>query len=141
MGKINLGKVIVGGVAAGAVMNVIDYVINGIVLKADFAAVSLARNIPPELGMAGNTIATMVLLDFAMAFLIVLTYAAIRPRFGPGPKTAVIAALLIGLSCNVLAGYFAASGFFGWDLWAKASVLSTANFVFSGLIGSALYQE
>lgn len=137
MGKINVGKVIVGGIVAGIVMNVFDYVINEMIMKADYMAVFAARNIDPSL----ISIPTMVVLDFAMALLLVFTYAAIRTRFGPGPKTAVVAAIIIAMTANVLAAYFAGQGFFPWSVWAKASVLATANTVVSGLVGCALYKE
>lgn len=137
MGKINVGKVIVGGIAAGVVMNVFDYVINEVIMKTDYMAVFQARSIDPTL----ISIPTMVVLDFAMALLLVFTYAAIRTRFGPGPKTAVVAGLMIALTCNVLAAYFAGQGFFPWSVWAKAAVFATANMVISTVVGAALYSE
>ena len=137
MGKINVGKLLAGGVAAGIVMNVFDYVINEVIMKSDYMAVFQARSIDPTL----ISIPTMVVLDFAMALLLVFTYAAIRTRFGPGPKTAVVAGLMVALICNVLAAYFAGQGFFPWAVWAKASVFATANFVVAALVGGALYSE
>lgn len=137
MGKINVGKVFIGGLAAGVVMNALDYVINEIILKDQFSAAMTARNIDP----AAMNIGTMVTLDFAMALLLVFTYAAIRPRFGAGPRTALVAGLMVALVANVLAGYFVGMGFFTWDVWAPAAVLSTANIVICGLVGGAIYSE
>ena len=137
MGKINVGKVIVGGLAAGVVMNGLDYVINEMLMKSELTAASAARNIDP----AAASLPTLIVLDFAMALMLVFTYACIRTRFGPGPKTAVVASLIIAITANILAGYFAAQGFFSWDLYAKMAALATANTVISGLVGCALYTE
>jgi hypothetical protein len=136
MGKINVGKVIIGGIVAGIVMNGLDYVINEIIMKEPLTAAMAARNIT-----AAPNVATMVVLDFAMALILVFTYACIRTRFGPGPKTAVVAGLIIAMTANVLAAYFAGMGFFEWDLYAKMAALATANTIISALVGCALYNE
>ena len=136
MGKINVGKVIVGGIVAGIVMNGIDFVINTMIMKDQLAASMAARNITAE-----PNIATMVTLDFAMALILVFTYACIRTRFGPGPKTAIVAGLIVGMSANVLAAYFAGMGFFGWHLYGQMAALATGNMLVSALVGCAVYTE
>ena len=136
MGKINVGKVIVGGIVAGIVMNGIDFVINTMIMKDRMAAAMAMRNIT----IAPN-IATMVVLDFAMALILVFTYACIRTRFGPGPKTAIVAALIIAMTSNVLAAYFAGMGFFGWHMWGEMAVLETGNTIIAALAGCAVYTE
>lgn len=141
MGHINFGRVITGGLAAGVVMNVLDYVINNILLKSVFDEVMVARNISIETMQQGSVIGQMVALNFAMAMLLVFTYAAIRPRFGAGVKTAVIASLIMAAATSILAGYFVAMGFFPWEVWQQASLASTGNFIVAGLVGAALYKE
>jgi hypothetical protein len=137
MGKINVGKVIVGGIVAGIVMNGLDYVINAIIMKNQLALAAAARNID----LSVVSVPTMVALDFAMGLMIVFTYACIRTRFGPGPKTAIVAGLIIAISTNILAAYFAGQGFFSWDLWAKMAGLEAGNTLISALAGCAVYTE
>ena len=91
MGSINVGRVVIGGLAAGVALNIGDFVINNVLLKSMFDAAMQARNIAPESLMSGSVIGQFVALDFVMAMLLVFTYAAIRPRFGAGATTAVIA--------------------------------------------------
>jgi hypothetical protein len=45
--------------------------------------------------MGGSTIAIFVIMGFALGIAAVWTYAAIRPRFGAGARTAVCAGLLV----------------------------------------------
>jgi len=91
--------------------------------------------------MAAASVPTMMALDFAMALVLVFTYACIRTRFGPGPKTAIVAALIIAMTANILAAYFAGMGFFGWHMWGEMAVLETGNTVIAALAGCALYNE
>jgi hypothetical protein len=95
---INTKKVVLGGLAAGFVMNVIDFVFNMYVVGARMKAETDAFK--PGLADQMNTTSVMVsyiIMDFALGILLVWTYAAIRPRFGPGAKTAVYAAILFWL--------------------------------------------
>lgn len=97
MGRINLKGVIVGGLVAGLVLNVFDYIFWGVIYAQEMNAALQALNRPP----ADQFIPLWIALDFLYGIALVYLYAAIRPRFGAGPKTAihagVIAWLLIGL--------------------------------------------
>lgn len=137
MGKINVGKLIVGAIAAGVALNLGDYLINEVIMKGAYDVVMQARNVDP----AATNIATMVVLDFAMALLLVFTYASIRTRFGAGPKTAIVAGVLVVMVANIQAAYFVGIGFYGWDVWIPSAAMSTANFVIASLVGGALYSE
>src|SRR5712692_7017249 len=91
MGKIDLGRVILGGVVAGIVINVFEFVLNGVVLANRWTDLMTSINRP---ALGTRHIIAFILLGFARGIAAVWTYAAIRPRFGAGPRTAVYAALL-----------------------------------------------
>ena len=87
---INTGKVVVGGLIGGVVLNIIDFVSNGVIfanrMRAD------ANAFKPGLGdgaavMLPSQIVTYVISDFIIGLLIVFIYAAVRPRLGPGPDS------------------------------------------------------
>src|SRR6266550_4500926 len=104
---INTQKVLIGGFAAGVVMNVIDFVTNmyilGARMKAEADAFKLGMS---DQMMSSSMIVTNIVMDLLLGILLVWTYAAIRPRFGPGAKTAVYAALLFWvLAAIFLSGY------------------------------------
>ncbi len=86
MGKINMQKVLIGGAIAGVVLNVIDFVLFGMVLKDQMAAAMTAINRP---AMTNAQIPWFVFLDFVAGVFLVWLYAAIRPRFGAGDPAAV----------------------------------------------------
>src|SRR5260370_38569273 len=97
MGKLHPPKVLIGGLIAGVVLNIIGYVLYGVVLKAQMAAAMQALGKPP---IAGTTILWFVFLDFVVGVFLVWLYAAIRPRYGAGPATAGQA----GVRARVLGG-------------------------------------
>src|SRR5260370_33916652 len=84
MGKINWTRVILGGLAAGLIINVFESVLNGMILAKDMeAAISaLGRQ------MGGGALAMFIAWGFLVGIFAVWLYAAIRPRYGAGPKTA-----------------------------------------------------
>src|ERR1700756_2720951 len=93
MGRINWSRVLVGGLVAGVVLNVVDYLVFGVWLMKDFAAAMQALG--KQGAMGGGMIGWFVFLDFIYGITMVWLYAAIRPRFGAGAKTGVIAGLAV----------------------------------------------
>src|SRR5215470_11962590 len=88
MDKINWTRVLLGGVLAGVVINVFEFVANGVFLTADWEAMMRAvgqTNFP-------SSSATVIFLiwGFLCGIGVIWLYAAVRPRFGPGVKTAVL---------------------------------------------------
>jgi hypothetical protein len=139
---INAQKVVVGGLAAGVVLTALDYVINGVLLAEQAEAAMNALN--PAL--AENTqstgmIVTIVVVDFLMAILLTWTYAAMRPRFGPGPKTAFIAALQLWIFGDLLMAFFASAGMFTWGFYGLNALTSLVVFQIAVQVGAKLYSE
>src|SRR6266853_3483105 len=100
MGKINMARVILGGLVAGLIINVVEGVTNGVILKAEWAEAARA------IGRAEVSVKQIVAFNvwgFAAGILAIWLYAAIRPRFGPGPKTAMCAGLIIWLLAFAMA--------------------------------------
>lgn len=91
MGQINIAGVLKGGAAAAVIMNLSEYLLNGPVAGAQMQAELAAHNIGP---MGGGQIGAFVALTTFLAFATVWLYAAIRPRLGPGPMTALYAGLV-----------------------------------------------
>lgn len=108
MAQINTGRLVVGGLAAGLVINVVESFVNLSLLAGPLDAMLAARNLEPVTGAA---IGGFVVVGFALGFAAVWTYAAIRSRFGPGPVTAIRAGLavwaifyVLGVGSNWLMG-------------------------------------
>lgn len=139
---INTQKVLVGGLIAGVVLNAIDYLTNGVLLadrmKAEAEAFKPGLS---DMMMGGSAIATYVISDFLVGILLVFTYAAIRPRFGPGPRTAVIAGLMLwGLGTIIAFGYLQ-MGMMSPASWVMLAVIWMINLCLAAYVGARFYTE
>ena len=85
MAQLNSSRVIIGGLAAGLVMNVIDATTNGFLLGNRWMVETETLN-PGLLAKASSGTMGWVVVDFILGVLTVWVYAAIRPRLGPGPS-------------------------------------------------------
>jgi hypothetical protein len=139
MSKINLGRVIAGGVVAGVVINVFEYVLNAIVMAPEWSSI-LKSLMLPEFSAQG--IIWFNIAGFATGIAAVWTYAAIRPRFGAGPKTAAIAGLLIWVTAFVLADAKpVAAGMLPLHPIVVMLAVEIVAVVAATLAGAWLYQE
>lgn len=92
MKNINFGRVILGGLVAGLVLNIGEFLLNEVVFGAEMRAFFERLQLPVP---GGSFIAMAVGITFLLGIVMVWLYAMIRPRFGAGPKTAIIAALVL----------------------------------------------
>jgi hypothetical protein len=139
MAKINLGRVIAGGLLAGLVLNIGEYLLNEILLGQRWADAFKSLNLPP---MDRTVAAYFTVLIFALGIITVWVYAAIRPRFGAGPMTAVCA----GLTVWVLASAYATGGVMPMHLFPRRLLAYAMAFEFflmpiAAVIGAWLYKE
>jgi hypothetical protein len=140
MKGINYSRVLLGGLLAGVVANVLDFAWT-LVTAHDFDLMAQRLNLNRSVLNAPSTAVAWVVIDFVYATLIVWTYAAIRPRFGPGPKTAVRAAVAIwGATTIVLHGY-QHMGVFTTIGFAKSAALTLITAVVAALVGARVYRE
>jgi len=92
MGKINIGRVIAGGLLAGLVLNVGETILYLLVVDQQMEAAMMALNLPP---IGGESMGAFVVMAFALGIAAVWVYAAIRTRFGPGIPTALVAGVMV----------------------------------------------
>jgi len=92
MNRINFGRVLLGGFVAGLVINIGEVVLNGIILAPHIEADMKRMGITPP----GNGFAALAVgLTFIFGIIAILIYAMMRARLGPGPKTALLTALIL----------------------------------------------
>ena len=94
MQSMNTQRLFLSGLVAGVVLNIEEYVVNGLVLKDEWDAAMKTAGLE---AYSTSGIIMLVLMTFLLGFISVWLYAAIRPRFGAGPRTAVYAAFLVWL--------------------------------------------
>lgn len=95
MGRINWGRVFLGGLLAGVVINIGEYLFHAVLFKDEVAEMMRSLGKDPATVMSGNAIVIWNILGFLAGIGAVWGYAAIRPRFGMGAKTAAIAGVAV----------------------------------------------
>ncbi|HZS09562.1 MAG TPA: hypothetical protein VFD58_32340 [Blastocatellia bacterium] len=139
MEKINWSRIILGGLLAGLIMNVGEFVLNVVLFAKELEEATRKLNLPPP---GGDFIAKAVVLVFITGIVAVLVYAAIRPRFGAGPKTAVIAGVIVWLLAYVYQGLLsAAMGMFPLSLTLIGLAWGLVEVTLATLAGAWLYKE
>ena len=92
MGKINYGRVVLGGLVAGLIINAGEILLNTFILDNGWSDALKSLNRPPLSGIATGI---SIVLCFVLGILMTWVYAAIRPRLGAGPGTAICAGLIV----------------------------------------------
>ena len=141
MSRINTGKVILGGLAAGLVANLLDYLVQGVIMAEEAGANAQRLGLNMQQLNSTSMMVTWIVIDFIYGLIIAFTYAAIRPRFGPGPKTGAIAGIIPWAAICIIFFGIASSGMFPMTSYYKQSVLTLIVAIAAGLTAGKLYSE
>ena len=140
MGQINISGVLKGGLAAAVIMNISEFILNVPVAGAQMEAELAARNLPPA--DSGAQIAVFVVLTAVLGFVTIFVYAAIRPRLGPGPKTAMAAGLMVWATSYLYSAITAGTiGLHSMGVVVLIIVWSLAEILVASAVGGYLYNE
>lgn len=139
MNKINVGRVLLGGLLAGVVLNIGESILNGVLLaqamEEDFRKLGLG---PPS----GMFIFRAVGVTFLLGIALVYLYAAIRTRFGPGIKTALCAGFLAWFFVYLYAGYiYEAMGIVSAKVYLIGLVWGLVEYAAGAIAGAWIYKE
>jgi hypothetical protein len=142
MTSINWPRVLLGGLAAGVLMNASEAALHGGVLGADAQALfdrysvsDLTDPVP---------MVSLIAMTFVLGLASVWLYAAIRPRYGAGPQTAIIAGVAVWVMAHLWSGIYLGMGFYGL-ITPKLAFLPIAWGLIEAslgtLVGAWLYRE
>jgi hypothetical protein len=95
MGKMNVARIIIGGLVAGLIINIAEGVTNGVLLGERWKAWAARLAPVTDQPSSGTAMALWTILAFALGIIAIWLYAAVRPRFGAGMKTAVIVGFVL----------------------------------------------
>ena len=140
MGKINMGRVILGGIVAGIVADILGYLVDGVWLAPAWT------HQMKELGHASPSLSQIMwfnVLGLVTGIALIWIYAAIRPRLGAGAKPAVCAGLAVWVVAEVIPNlsFMWVSGLFGRRLTVYTTLGGLVEIVAGAIAGAALYKE
>ena len=139
MGNINLGRVVLGGLLAGLVLNIGEFLLNDFVVGSQMKDFMAKHNFSEP---GTNFMIIAIGLTFVMGIVIVLGYACIRPRCGAGVKTAIIAGLFawfgVYFYCGIVNGVL-----FGIPMNTMIMILvwGFVQYALAAVAGAWLYKE
>jgi hypothetical protein len=135
----NWGRIFAGGLVAGLVLNVGQFVLNGVLLEEEWNAALEELGLP---AMGGGAIAVLVALTFATGIALVWLYAGLRSRFGPGPKTAIVAGLFVWLMLSLWPYVWnLVTPIFPSNPMTIAAIWSLFELPIGALVGAWIYKE
>lgn len=140
---INTQKVVVGGLAAGVVGTLLNFPIFmymlGPRMNAEMDAVAPGISTKMNSGTANLVIG--IGGGFVIAWLLTWLYAAMRPRLGPGPKTAAWAGFVVWLCGFVFYSGYYTSGMMTGATYMMASAAALVVNIIVANVGAYLYKE
>ena len=138
MGKINWNRVILGGLVAGVIINIFEFALHGAVLAKDMDAA--VRALGREVG--GRELLMFLAWGFLVGIFAVWLYAAIRPRYGAGPKTALCAGAAVwGLGYLLASAMPIALHIFPRHIMAIGLAVGLVEVLVGSVAGAWLYRE
>jgi pimeloyl-ACP methyl ester carboxylesterase len=134
-----MGRVLIGGLLAGLIVNIGEFILNGVLLAEEMNAAMAALNKPP---VSPDMIIWFVVFGFGLGVMLVWVYAAIRPRFGAGVKTAICASTLVwGLAYLYPNLFMIIIGLFPQGMMVLATIWGLVEITIAGIAGAWLYTE
>ncbi len=133
-------RLLISGLTAGVVMAVVDFFANGVVLAERYKMLQQTGYFLPAPRLPFFPL--WILMELALGIGVAWIYAAVRPRLGPGPKTALTVGVVLGLMMNVPGNLAQASwsavGRFVPLVWLIFGLIGT---IAGALVAGALYKE
>ena len=141
MASINTGRVVTGGLLAGVVMNACDMFWNMVVLKDDMTGMAKTLGMDPATAASFSTAVPWIVVDFVIGVAVVWNYAAIRPRFGPGPKTALLADVAPFVVATAVVFGFTTMGLMPVGAFVRGTAATAVSAALGSLAGAWAYKE
>jgi len=140
MGKINMGRVILGGIVAGVVMDVLGFLCDGKLLGPMWDSGMVALGHPT---MMAHAFAWFNVFGIVGGIFMIWLYAAARGTLGAGPKTAILVGLAVWVLGTLLpnASFLVVSGLFSKHLALYTTLGGVVETVAGMLAGAAVYKD
>ena len=140
MGKINWTRVLLGGLLAGVVINVFEFVTNGVFLASDWDAMMKAAG---RTGMpGGGALVIFLIWGFLSGIGVTWLYVAVRPRFGPGVKTAAMTGVAFWLLTTALCELDEFGvGLYSTRILVVLALVCLVQWVAAAVAGAWVYRE
>ena len=141
MSNVNWGRFILGALIVAAICFVSDGFLHQRVVMDQWEAVEAAIGATmPE--HAGFAMIWFIVFEAGRGFLTMYVYVLLRPRLGPGVKTATWAGVVAWVAYSLTGpAQFIPIGFYSESLWISVGLYQLVFSIIAAIIGAAPYSE
>ena len=139
---LNPRRVIAGGLLAGVIILILNVVAQFVL--TDRVQHEMSAWIPgsaDRMNMGADAIAAGILMKFLIGIILIWLYAAIRPRFGPGPRTASYVAITVWILGAIFFSDFPLMGMISIASYALLEIMQLVSLLVATLFGARIYSE
>lgn len=133
----NWGRVLLCGIVAGLVWTLLSSVVT-VLVAHDFAAAVPGNRLSAP---GGGLITFLLAVNLVEGIWAMWLYAAIRPRYGAGPKTAVVAGLSWWVISSLIDATWGSFGFVPASALLGPMAASLPAILVAALAGAWFYRE
>jgi hypothetical protein len=141
MSNINWGRFVLGALIVAAICFVSDAFLHQQVVNDQWEAVvaAVGATVPQH---AGWSMIWFVVFEAGRGFLTMYVYVLLRPRLGPGVKTATWAGVVAWVAYSLTGpAQFIPLGFYSESLWFTVVIYQLVFSIVAAIAGAAPYQE
>ena len=141
MARINIRRVLIGGVVAGVVMNVMDAVTNGVLMLAEWRANSTRLGLDPAAAEGVANLVILAAVDVLFGIVLVWLYAAMQPRYGATVRTALLAAAAMFVATmGIIIGFVLMGVLTPW-LLVQMAIAGAVTLAAGAVAGARFYRD
>ena len=141
MSNVNWGRFVLGALIVTAICFVSDAFLHQRVVAEQWQAViaALGATVPEH---AGFSMIWFVVFEAGRGFLAMYVYVLLRPRLGPGVKTATWAGVVTWVAFSLTGpAQFIPLGFYSTTLWFTVAIYQLVFTIIAAIMGAAPYSE
>ena len=141
MRNVNWGKFVLGALIVTAICFVSDAFLHQRVVTEQWESViaALGATVPEH---AGFSMIWFVVFEAGRGFLAMYVYVLLRPRLGPGVKTATWAGVVTWVAFSLTGpAQFIPLGFYSTTLWFTVAIYQLVFTIIAAIMGAAPYSE
>jgi hypothetical protein len=141
MSDVNWGKFILGALIVAAICFVSDGFLHQRVVTEQWQAVmdALGATTPDH---GGLSMIWFIVFEAGRGFLAMYVYVLLRPRLGPGVKTATWAGVVTWVAFSLTGpAQFIPLGFYSESLWITVALYQLVFTIIAAIMGAAPYSE
>jgi hypothetical protein len=139
LGRVDFTRLILAGLAAGMVINIGEFLLNGAIMPEEWDAAMQSLNRSP---IGGARIVWLTIMSFVLGVIVMSTYVMIKPALGADRRPAIVAALIAwALAYGLGFGWSFAMGLFSAKIYLLTLGWALVEIVFAATAGAWYYER